>query len=645
MERKKISERACVGSYVVSLFFMWIGWWLLYSIDSNKYNIIKTCLSNNNLITYAFFILMFLFMFVVIYFIIMRLLMHIEIRVPRLLITTGTMLLVIAFAYWFFVGASREVGYTNSSVYDFPIFFRIGLYLMLLICVLFAYNSNDDIPSWLLIMIYAISIFISMISVLVINPFTCGVGGFSIGMNNVTSVTETIYNVLDLVPFDKDTSSLYGHYSLLLAAPVALLGGGTKAIALTIGMCGALCQLFTIYVINVFAPKRWIAALVAMASVVRTTYTYPAIFPIRTLWPILSFAYFVFIYKNHKKQNFVILFLGYALSSLAMVWNLETGIACLLGTSAFFLIDLLITDSEVSVKNGLMAFLRLFFFSTISAFFSVVLVNIYNLSCGMKRIIIKDFFFPFNTSWGIDELRCNMPIGIHGNVYVLSFLLGVLTIVIFLCFNKKSTRSRLAPLMAGAATIGVVTFTYYVNEAHWGCMDIVRQISFALVAIIMSVSWNKNEDVFLNSIKSAFIVFSLFVATMYAFEAVYDPIRISDRNRAGLYDMARLNSELEQFRMSIPENTYGLGQGINIIYHELGWDNHAKMRDTSALYISNENGYNNLIDEVLVQNEFVIAFYDSYDVELLQMILQKDDSYNFASSVYIFDKEYRYYKK
>ena len=42
-----------------------------------------------------------------------------------------------------------------------------------------------------------------------------------------TSITETIYNVYDMVPFDYNTSSLYGHYGLFFLLPLRILGRAT----------------------------------------------------------------------------------------------------------------------------------------------------------------------------------------------------------------------------------------------------------------------------------------------------------------------------------------------------------------------------------------------------------------------------------
>ena len=50
---------------------------------------------------------------------------------------------------------------------------------------------------------------------------------------------------------------------------------------------GCLAHLAAIYAIDVFSEKRWIKVILILAAMVRTTYTYPAIFPIRTLFPLL----------------------------------------------------------------------------------------------------------------------------------------------------------------------------------------------------------------------------------------------------------------------------------------------------------------------------------------------------------------------
>lgn len=97
-------------------------------------------------------------------------------------------------------------------------------------------------------------------------------------------------------------------------------------------------------------------------------------------------------------------------------------------------------------------------------------------------------------------------------------------------------------------------------------------------------------------------------------------------------------------RAEIPENIYGVGQGINTIYHMLGWDNHAKYRDTSAIKINAEgkDAFTSLKNEVLNQGAFLIGD-SAWDQALLNAVLAEDNTYVMNKQVRIGSIEYSYY--
>lgn len=209
------------------------------------------------------------------------------------------------FGQWGLVEQFKEVGVVNGTFGDFPLAFRIILMLMCFWWTAAVTARNGDIGRETLYAVYGFSVLMTFMNIYIVNPFSTlnGSADFSMALFDDTSVTETIYNVLDGVPFTYTTSGLYGHYALFLWIPLKILGSGNihyKIIGL-LAVCGCLAQIAVIYAIHVFGGKRWIRAVLALAAVVRTTYTYPAVSPIRTLFPLLLCWYMAYLYRHKKK--------------------------------------------------------------------------------------------------------------------------------------------------------------------------------------------------------------------------------------------------------------------------------------------------------------------------------------------------------
>ncbi len=418
---------------------------------------------------------------------------------------------------------------------------------------------------------------------------------------------------------------------------------------------GCLAQLAVIYAVDVFCKKNWLKAVLVSAAVVRTTYTYPAVSPVRTLFPLLLCAYMVFLYKNQKEVwGNRWMWMGFLLCSGAVLWNTETGLACIAGFVFYILVEQWQRRS-VFGKGMSVLYFSVFAASLGCVCLAVVVLNIYNWVCGYPNLVFRVFFYPYiNSSFATEGIRCNLPLGNHAWVYIIILLLGAASWAIYHTYlwKRRTEYMEEAPVLAGIAMIGIVAFAYYANEAHWGCMEIVHQIAIIVSAVILSKLWhvlgrwkeyNHVEHIFQ---KAVVVVAVAIYSTLAVAGALGDPVRISARNRAGAYSLAEVKADLETLRKEIPENTYGVGLGINTAYCMLQWDNHAKLRDTSAVSINASgkgNAFTELRDEILCQDSFLIESKYSWDQDLLGAVLKRDDTYVLRKTVSIGGVEYGYY--
>ena len=645
------------GNYIyVCIFavaFAMLFWWWVYTSQSS----IALDLISSNVKVYVIGILIFASFLLILgsvtyYFIIKGVIQNrrrnIKLNTKLQIITCIIMIMigVAIFIEWGLYSQHLEVGEENAAYSYFPLLIRGSITAALLILIGIYIIRKYDMNNVVLWTIYFIALLVSFMSVYVVNPYADWGS-----LNNTVTITETIYNVADMVPYTWETTPLYGHYGLFFLLPLKIIGTNVVTIGVLLAIGELIEEIVFIYVINACRAKNWIKALVVMASIVRPTYRYPAITPIRTLWPVLICGLLVFIHNKGiiKRTSWIIL--SFILAGCAILQNTETGIGCLIGVLAYYIwMDVYFYKMETKnlkilctkILNRLILFIMGFLFP-------IVVVNIYNFCCGINVITFRCFFYPFiGSDWATNELRCNVPIGNHAWVYIIIFLMVCCAIAIIeLLF--LDTDVKYAPTM-GISMIGIVIFCYYFNEAHWGCMDIIKKVCAMLMMIVITdyyVCLENSADDVLSQIKRSVVIIALIIFANYSISSVLsDPIRISQMYKSGIYDGNVVKEEAENIlKERLPENIYGVGQGISTIYHELGWDNYAHYRDTSALNISDRyDGYDELVREILTHDEFLIGF-KWYDTDIIGRILQEDSSYIRKSVFTFLDYEYAYYSK
>ena len=135
----------------------------------------------------------------------------------------------------------------------------------------------------------------------------------------------------------------------------------------------------------------------------------------------------------------------------------------------------------------------------------------------------------------------------------------------------------------------------------------------------------------------------LLICVCYAVQTINDPIRFFARYHAGAYDTQQFESDVHSLQCEIPAETFGVGQGVNIIYHRLGWNNHLKLRDSSALKFSSINTYEVAIKQILLQDSFFICESFAFDREIRADVLSRDSSYAKQKEIVVANETYGYY--
>lgn len=551
------------------------------------------------------------------------------------------------FSEWGLVSQHREFGEVNGAYYYFPLSLRVVITIAFLVIIYMYIYTRHDISKIELYASYFVSLLISFLGVFVVNPY-CEVGA----LIDTVSITETIYNVVDLIPYNLHSSTLYGHYGLFFLIPLKIFGTKFLTIAIFLAFAEIVEHICFLYIINSIKCRNWIKAIIALGAIVRPTFRYPAVTPIRTVWPIIVCAWIVYLYNNSrydKKYTFI----SYLLVGLSILWNTETGIGCLFGILGFY-VWIIIKDylslqiKRVHVYKQLISHILLTVFSI---FFPIALVNLYNFFCGYKRVIFRSFFFPlYKRDFSVEFIRTNVPIGNHIWMYIISILLGCFVLSVFdLIYGKRQEQS--AAIFA-ITSIGIVIFCYYFNEAHWGCLDIMLKICAILSTYLISKSFYLFEcssGEIVSQIQRAMVLVALFIWGNLAVSSfLTDPVRVHNMYQKQQFNTRTVledaNNNIEK---NVPENIYGVGVGISIIYHELGWDNYAHYRDLSSIDLVDVAGsHDKLVEEMLSHDEFLIDTLGvSVWTPILRDVLCADNRYELRGNYFVCGKEYSYYSR
>lgn len=542
------------------------------------------------------------------------------------------------FVEWAYVEQFKEPGIINGNYHSFPKIAVITAVILLFVWEIVYIKQGNDFTNISVWFCYAACVLSTFLLYYVPNQFSLGANDiWSADLGANVPCTETMYNAADGVPYDFSTTGLYGHYSLFLALPFRILGvSNPYAPGILLVGISCLSQIAVLYVIDKLAPKNWLKVIFALASILFVNFYFPGVYPIRTFTPAIMCAFltYLFICKKNvmmKKEMWI----GIVLCGLSLVWNFENGFAATVGFGVFLVMEILQKKRAPVAKSVLEAGMVMLIMIISAVVIALGIVNIYNIACG-GTLIFRAFFYPLLGNGGdymLDLNRCNVDLGNHLWIPVMVLFLGSLCYGIYdsELFRKGTNHSAESRLMTAFATTGFVAFSYYFNEAHWGAIFITHYIAIALLVLIVRKLWcflDGAECVcFADSIKRSALILIIGVISMYALRTVNIPVVVREKMVSGAYRIENVVQEVESMASELPENVYGVGMGTNIIWHILGWDNHAKFRDTSALASSSGETYGIVLEEILKQDAFVICKSNSLDQVLLQNVLEANSQY------------------
>lgn len=446
----------------------------------------------------------------------------------------------------------------------------------------------------------------------------------------------SIYNALMDAPYDYSNRSIYGHYAILLKYPIKLLGGSYTAYNIVISIVGGISLLVVALALDKCLKNHFISVIGVWAVPVMYLY-YPLnhwqMFPHRVLFAGVELYLLVFFF--HKKNKWIKP-LGYLICSLALLWNVETGIVCLaVWALAAIVHDIFFEKTVLKIKELFCSLTQNAACSILSLIGMVLFFNLYNMPLGEKWHGLRFLLFPHLSTWDAPEkivayaaennnlsessnmigaiksldsgfasgLSMHFPLQISPWYFVF-LLMGVA--VILLLVRRLYLRDDSNDYVMGmAAILAMGQLVYFVNRP---CFDYLA-IALPEAVLIMGILADEGSthEGTLWKTGRAYRMLQVAILSVMSVLSVWQFFyRFEERKKIEYYDQEKFDILLEDITATVPKDTVAMGQGIQEIYAQLGWDTGSYFIDCSSLG-GNYHSLATIIVEISAQSECVIS--------------------------------------
>jgi hypothetical protein len=303
-------------------------------------------------------------------------------------------------------------------------------------------------------------------------------------------VYKVYYGQTPLVDFN----SLYGYYPYILAPALALLGGATmRNFSILMAILVMISTFCLFYVLKSICRQKMIVILSLLAIlyflVLDVAYDHPGnyylqYFPHRVISPAVTLALGCAYLNSRFKKT--ILIVGYIQTTLALLWNLDTGLVCVVAWAAF-LIYLKTVQHPFKDKRLFFACLLIIGRTLVSVFMAVSLILLITY-VRSGQILLAGLLYGPGIFYGSGFYMLPMPVFhpwlLVGLVYAVALAYAISNMAQFqpvMSGMDERIKNKIAMLFL-AAIIGVGIFSYYQGRSHEKVFHLVVWPAFVLLA-------------------------------------------------------------------------------------------------------------------------------------------------------------------
>jgi|GEM_PF-4887318 len=519
------------------------------------------------------------------------------------------------------------------------------------------YHEKGKFNKWALYVIYT-----GVAVVLALTVFTPDIfymGGLVFGsqggvdsafnVHHASAYIDSIYNILHGQPYIGDQTDQYGHYGLFFYLPLKLFGESVFTISIILGTLMAVSSLCLIGAVHVTLRSNYLKAFVVIAAGLclaanTANYIYWQVLPHRIIFPSLM-IFVVALYAKKgalMKKEYAI---GSIISMLAILWNLESGIAAAAAWFMFIVIKYY-QDNDFNIRNFARNLLLILGALALYLLVPYLIVNMYNcLVTGFDpgsllsvrgfigAMADPDYFVHLNSKW---------TFGIQPTEFMMFLFLGCIAWALvnthILSAKGGGISSTPAIVAASMSVAGLTLLTKCIN--HQGGVPVeVWLFTAAVLGILVSQTiWE------IKNIKEwrRFDPYSVVKVSVCSLALLGLAIMGTHATDVGRSADPMLNSNYDEFisftkdvEKHVPKDTLAIGDGTSAIYMELGWD-----RQYYRFHLTDDE-----LKELLSVND---SFFILMNARTLNILSQLDDptEYQLIGDIFSYNGlQYGYYER
>lgn len=454
--------------------------------------------------------------------------------------------------------------------------------------------------------------------------------------------TTSIINVSNGFPYTFENVGIYGHYGILYLLPVKVLSlfvSQWTAIAITIAMVGVLSLVLMILTINSLIDNDIIFAIATISLCFFAFYityggNYFQLDPHRYLFQSACLFGSSQVLKYRKRMLSCFMWI---VSSLAIVWNLETGVVCLVVWTVCWLY-------LSALRNGWR--IRYFIIAVLGDVFtfglSMLIVSLYNLSCGGAVINLETFIYPLGHSsrsvageYNILDLSFSLSYPLDIWYIFIIILIGFICLELIKIVKFKITEKECVVFLSAFMGMGVLA--YYMN------MPLAENKFLSLYALVIVLSFIveygiehslkqlniMNNESFLVSFAWRISTVILLLIFWSSFSSMYGKISKIEYNT---HNEQQIDEFCSAISANIPQDTAFIGTGAPQLCAALNRRNVLSYMDFPD---TNDYGVNYVVDMIKREK------YDSIVLSLgtESKIAESLDAYSISNQFDYYDYE------
>ena len=463
-------------------------------------------------------------------------------------------------------------------------------------------------------------------------PNTFRNGSWGIFHNH--AYTASIIAVMSGAPYDAVNTNIYGHYGILYAPFVWLFGNNYNAIAITISLftiiiylCAFLCAGKLIH--NHFVYFVTVTAIAA----INVTYYKPgqalAVMPHRYLFPMIGLTYII-CFRQKIKSAVIRQICDWLISTLAIIFNIETGIGTALSIAAVRLFDV---DWERVRRSGMalpVLIIRRVLYQVLYCIVSFasawLIVDLYNITVGGGLLPLSLFIYPYGSHDYVISNELTLPIPTTKAAYMLHIV--TFSYALFSSFfalvkhsadiysanveDSALSQDKIATMAIGVSAL--ISLSYFMNRTALGQISICH-IHFVLLLGVYSDTWKSIVSRFRSvrtlsvedasvTMKAGMSAVAFYMLVWFAIEGVFSLGGAVETRGASIWNTDSLKNSLTEFEEAVPEDVLCFGLGMPEIEYSIGRTPEITLSEWSN---TNRNSEELILKELDKRDIFVVT--------------------------------------